>query len=54
MRLLVLLALFINFFLLAYGQGFFGIAPAELGRAHAPKPFFNHADIHIGSSVPEL
>ena len=47
MRLLVLLALFVNLFLEAYGQGFFGTAPADLGRSHTPKPFFNHANIQL-------
>lgn len=54
MRILVLLALFINLFLLAYGQGFFGIAPADLGRSPTPKPFFNHANIHVDTSAPKL
>ena len=54
MRVLVLIALFINLFLLAYGQGFFGVAPSELGRGPTPKPFFNHADIRIDTSTPKL
>lgn len=51
MRILVLLALFFNLFLLAYGQGFFGTPPADLGTSPTPKPFFNHANIHIDTSV---
>ena len=42
----------VNLFLFAYGHGFFGTAPSELGRSPSPKPFFNHANIHIGSSHP--
>lgn len=49
MRILVLLLLFMNLFLLAYGQGYLGTAPHDFGRNAAPKPFFNHADIHVGT-----
>lgn len=51
MRTLALLLLLFNVFLLAYGQGFFGIAPHDLGRTPSPKPFFNHANIHVGSPI---
>lgn len=51
MRTLVLLLLLVNLFFLAYGQGFFGIAPHDLGRSHSPKPFFNHADIKLGTPI---
>ena len=44
---LIVFALLINVFLLAYGQGFFGVAPHDLGRSPSPKPFFNHANIQI-------
>lgn len=50
MRLVVLLALLANLILLAYGQGFFGVAPSELGRSPSPKPFFNYAHVKIGNS----
>lgn len=49
MRTLVLLLFVVNVFLLAYGQGFFGTAPSELGRSPSPKPFFNHANIQVGT-----
>jgi len=49
MRILVLLVLLANLFFLVYGQGFFGVAPHDLGRTPSPKPFFNHADIQIGN-----
>ncbi|GGE56591.1 MAG TPA: hypothetical protein K8U84_03490 [Paenalcaligenes hominis] len=52
MRTFALFLVIVNLFLLAYGQGFFGVAPSELGRSPSPKPFFNHANIHIGSSQP--
>ena len=52
MRTFALFLVIFNLFLLAYGQGFFGVAPSELGRSPSPKPFFNHANIHIGSSQP--
>lgn len=49
MRSLAFFLIALNLFLLAYGQGFFGIAPSELGRSPSPKPFFNHANIHVGT-----
>lgn len=52
MRILVLLVLLANLFLLAYGQGFFGVAPHDIGRTPSPKPFFNHANIHVGPPSP--
>ena len=52
MRTFALFLVIVYLFLLAYGQGFFGVAPSELGRSPSPKPFFNHANIHIGSSQP--
>lgn len=52
MRTLVIIALVVNLLLLAYGQSFFGIAPHDLGRSHSPKPFFNHAQIHVDTLAP--
>ena len=52
MRTLALFLVLLNLFLLAYGQGFFGLAPSELGRSPSPQPFFNHANIHIGNNQP--
>ena len=48
MRTLVVIALLANVFLLVYGQGFFGVAPSELGRSPSPKPLFNYAHIEVG------
>ncbi len=52
MRTFALCLVLMNLFLLAYGHGFFGVAPSELGRNPSPKPFFNHANIHIGTTQP--
>lgn len=52
MRTLVFLLFLANLFLLAYGQGFFGVAPHDLGRSPSPKPFFNHANIQIAPQPP--
>ncbi len=49
MRFLLLLILLLNFALFSFGQGFFGIAPSEMGREYRQYQERNQKQIQLGS-----
>ena len=51
MRLLLLLIIFANLGLLAYGQGYFGVPPSEQGRTSAQRAPINANLVSLGEPV---
>ena len=51
MRLVLLLIVAINVGLFAYGQGFFGTPPSELGRSYSQRPPINSNLVTLGEPV---
>lgn len=48
MRILLLLVVIVNLGLFAFGQGYFGVPPSELGRAPMHSPPINSDMISLG------
>lgn len=51
MRLLLLLIVVVNLGLLAYGQGYFGVPPGEVGRTLIQRPPISTHLITVGEPV---
>ncbi len=52
MRFLLTLAVIANLALLAYGQGFFGLPPAEQGRTPRPLSQRNQQVLILSAPIP--